>query len=83
MQIFSGTVLSIAFFNFAGITVTKESSATTRMVLDSVRTIVIWAFSMILLTQKFHWLQVKILSTEGNLKKFLATFLFSYWDLLP
>ena len=33
---FSGTVISIAFFNFAGISVTKEFSATTRMVLDSV-----------------------------------------------
>ncbi|CAH2266809.1 jg27766 [Pararge aegeria aegeria] len=32
-----GTVVSIAFFNFAGISVTKEMSATTRMVLDSVR----------------------------------------------
>lgn len=32
-----GTIISIAFFNFAGISVTKEMSATTRMVLDSVR----------------------------------------------
>ena len=39
---FSGTIISIAFFNFAGISVTKELSATTRMVLDSVRTLVIW-----------------------------------------
>jgi len=29
---FFGTVVSIAFFNFAGISVTKEMSATTRMV---------------------------------------------------
>ena len=39
---FTGTIVSIAFFNFAGISVTKELSATTRMVLDSVRTLVIW-----------------------------------------
>ena len=39
---FSGTIISIAFFNFAGISVTKELSATTRMVLDSIRTLVIW-----------------------------------------
>ncbi|PIK55087.1 putative transmembrane protein C2orf18 [Apostichopus japonicus] len=37
-----GTILSIAFFNFAGISVTKEM-CTTRMVLDSLRTVVIWA----------------------------------------
>ena len=39
---FAGTIISIAFFNFAGISITKELSATTRMVLDSVRTLVIW-----------------------------------------
>lgn len=53
-----GTVLSIAFFNFAGISVTKEMSATTRMVLDSVRTLVIWFVSLAIGWQQFHWLQV-------------------------
>ncbi|KYM94989.1 Transmembrane protein C2orf18 [Cyphomyrmex costatus] len=43
-----GIAFSIAFFNFAGISVTKEMSATTRMILDSVRTIVIWIFSLAL-----------------------------------
>ncbi|XP_071945638.1 solute carrier family 35 member F6-like isoform X1 [Antedon mediterranea] len=41
-----GNMISIAFFNFSGISVTKEMSATTRMVLDSLRTIVIWCFSL-------------------------------------
>lgn len=54
----SGTIVSIAFFNFAGISVTKEMSATTRMVLDSVRTMVIWAFSLLIGWQSFHYLQV-------------------------
>jgi hypothetical protein len=54
----SGTVISIAFFNFAGISVTKEMSATTRMVLDSVRTMVIWGVSLSIGWQDFHWLQV-------------------------
>lgn len=54
----SGTVMSIAFFNFAGISVTKEISATTRMVLDSVRTMVIWMASLALGWQDFHPLQV-------------------------
>lgn len=57
-----GTILSIALFNFCGISVTKEMSATTRMVLDSVRTLVIWVFSISIGWQQFHWLQVKILN---------------------
>lgn len=51
-------IISIAFFNYAGISVTKELSATTRMVLDSIRTIIIWAFSLAFFHQKFHWLQL-------------------------
>uniref|UniRef100_A0A2M4BRF9 Putative transport and golgi family organization 9 n=1 Tax=Anopheles marajoara TaxID=58244 RepID=A0A2M4BRF9_9DIPT len=53
-----GTIVSIAFFNFAGISVTKEISATTRMVLDSVRTLVVWMVSLLLVWQKFHYLQL-------------------------
>jgi drug/metabolite transporter (DMT)-like permease len=48
-----GNVISIAFFNFFGISVTKAMSATTRMVLDSVRTFVIWGFSLIVGWQPF------------------------------
>jgi len=55
---FSGTVISIAFFNFAGISVTKELSATTRMVLDSIRTIVIWGVSLLVGWQPFYALQL-------------------------
>merc|ERR1719312_1804631 len=55
---FSGTVISIAFFNFAGISVTKELSATTRMVLDSIRTLVIWMVSIALSWQQFYALQL-------------------------
>lgn len=54
----TGSIISIAFFNFAGISVTKEISATTRMVLDSIRTLVIWAVSIGIGWQIFHWLQV-------------------------
>lgn len=43
-----GNVVSIAFFNFFGLSVTKTQSATTRMVLDSIRTIVIWAICLAL-----------------------------------
>ena len=54
----AGTVISIAFFNFAGISVTKELTATTRMVLDSVRTLVIWVVSMTIGWQSFFYLQL-------------------------
>eukprot|EP00055_Hartaetosiga_balthica_P009926 m.40880 g.40880 ORF g.40880 m.40880 type:complete len:379 (+) comp6957_c2_seq1:53-1189(+) len=53
-----GTIVSIAFFNFSGISVTKELSATTRMVLDSVRTLTIWAYGMIVGWESFSVLQI-------------------------
>ena len=43
---FIGVIVSICIFNVTGITVTQEMSATTRMVLDSVRTIFIWMISL-------------------------------------
>ncbi|KAL3073430.1 hypothetical protein niasHT_038568 [Heterodera trifolii] len=52
------TITSIAFFNFAGVTVTKRLSATTRMVLDSVRTLLIWAFSIPFFGERFIPLQL-------------------------
>jgi drug/metabolite transporter (DMT)-like permease len=51
-------VLSIAFYNFSGVSVTKEITATTRMVLDSVRTLLVWIFSLSCGWQQFHFLQV-------------------------
>ncbi|KAG6452494.1 solute carrier family 35 member F6 [Manduca sexta] len=53
-----GTIISIAFFNFSGISVTKEMSATTRMVLDSIRTLVVWMVSLGVRWQAFHWQQL-------------------------
>ncbi|XP_042232753.1 solute carrier family 35 member F6-like isoform X2 [Homarus americanus] len=52
-----GNIVSIAFFNFAGVSVTKELSATTRMVLDSVRTFIIWIIALLIPWQKFQYLQ--------------------------
>lgn len=51
-------VFSVAFFNYAGVQVTKEMSATTRMVLDSVRTLTVWLFSLTVGWQVFHFIQV-------------------------
>lgn len=55
---FSGTIFSISFFNFAGISVTKQISATTRTVLDSIRTLIIWLFSLAVGWQDFSYIQM-------------------------
>jgi len=44
------SILSIAFFNWSGVTVTQKSSATARSTIDSTRTILIWAVELAL-----HW----------------------------
>lgn len=54
----AGNALSIAFFNFFGITVTQQLSASHRMVLDSVRTVLVWACSLCLGWESFHYLQL-------------------------
>jgi hypothetical protein len=51
-------LVSIGFLNFAGISVTKELSATTRVVLGNLRTILVWAITLALKWQKFHALQL-------------------------
>ncbi|KAF0974756.1 hypothetical protein FDP41_006230 [Naegleria fowleri] len=53
-----GSVFSIAFFNFFGVSITKRISSTTRSTIDSCRTIFIWAISLIIGWEEFHWLQV-------------------------
>ncbi|CEF59377.1 Solute carrier family 35 member F6 [Strongyloides ratti] len=69
------TVISIALFNFAGISVTKTLSATTRMVLDSVRTLIIWVCSIPLFGEEFIPLQI-----VGFI--FLILGMFTYNDIL-
>ena len=54
---FFGTVCSIAFFNFAGLSVTKKENAITRMVLDSLRTLFIWMLGLVVRWQKFNFFQ--------------------------
>merc|ERR1712181_163667 len=80
-------VFSIAFFNFAGVSITKHMSATTRKVLDTLRTLVIW-----LLTILFHyviseedwklprWRDQFVLQVFGFL--LLVTGIFLYSDVL-
>ena len=70
-----GLIVSIAFFNFSGLTVTQTMSATTRMVLDSVRTIFIWVVSLGLRWQNFEPLQ-----PVGYFVLFVGTCI--YYDLI-
>ena len=49
------TMLSIAFFNFSGVSITKYMSATTRKVLDTLRTMVIWFCSMMFYFADERW----------------------------
>ena len=41
-----------------GVSITKYASATSRMVVDSIRTLVIWIFSLAVGWQEFQYLQV-------------------------
>ncbi|XP_045490101.1 solute carrier family 35 member F6-like [Pieris rapae] len=53
-----GSVISVALFTFAGISITKNISATHRMVLDSFRIIVIWIVSVSVKWQEFYLLHI-------------------------
>ncbi|KAI5478577.1 5-methyltetrahydropteroyltriglutamate-homocysteine S-methyltransferase [Pseudohyphozyma bogoriensis] len=51
-------MISIAFFNFCGLAVTKSVSATARSTIDTCRTCLIWVVSLMLGWEHFKWLQV-------------------------
>lgn len=53
-----GSVFSIAFFNFFGISITQRISSTTRSTIDSMRTFLIWIVSLIIGWEHFSWLQI-------------------------
>lgn len=53
-----GSVFSIAFFNYFGISVTKQLSATHRTTIDATRVFLVWIFSLIVKWEHFEWLQL-------------------------
>jgi hypothetical protein len=57
-EFFLGNTFSIAFFNFAGVSVTKELSSTTRMVLDNCRTVLVYIISATAFQAPFHELDI-------------------------
>merc|ERR1719345_477638 len=52
-----GSIFSIAFFNFSGVTVTQKASAVSRSTFDVSRTILIWAVELSLGWNSFNTLQ--------------------------
>eukprot|EP00891_Asterochloris_glomerata_P001144 jgi/Astpho2/1144/Aster-07690 len=53
-----GSIVSIAFFNFFGLSVTKSLSGAARATIDASRTLLIWLFSIQIGWERFHFLQV-------------------------
>ncbi|KAJ1912565.1 hypothetical protein H4219_005550 [Mycoemilia scoparia] len=65
-------MLSIAFFNWFGLSVTRTVSATSRSTIDTCRTLFIWMVSLYLGWETFQWLQV-----VGFLILIYGTFVFN------
>jgi len=53
-----GSIFSIAFFNFSGVTVTKHASATARSTIDVSRTVLIWVVELAMGWNSFSKLQL-------------------------
>ncbi len=54
----AASVISIAFFNFFGISVTKKLSGASRCTIDACRTLFVWVFSLWAGWERFHILEV-------------------------
>merc|ERR1719265_2199900 len=52
------SIFSIAIFNYSGVTVTQQASATARSTIDVSRTIIIWMVELLLGWNKFSFLQL-------------------------
>lgn len=51
------SMISIAFFNWSGVTVTQKASAVARATIDVSRTCIIWVVELLLMWNTFSWLQ--------------------------
>jgi drug/metabolite transporter (DMT)-like permease len=67
-----GIIFSIAFFNWFGLSVTRNISATSRSTIDTCRTLFIWMISLSLGWETFKFLQV-----VGFVVLLYGTFLFN------
>merc|ERR1719160_2266114 len=72
------SIFSIAFFNFAGVTVTQRASAVARSTIDVSRTILIWAVELALGWNHFNSLQL-----AGFIMLAIGTMLYNRLIVLP
>ncbi len=63
----SGSVISIAFFNYFGVSVTKSLSGAARATIDACRTLLIWLFAIWIGWEQFHGLEVG-LTDPGSMR---------------
>lgn len=73
-----GITISISFFNYCGLSVTRNISATSRSTIDTCRTLFIWIFSLAFGWEHFSWLQV-----VGFIVLIYGTFVFNDVVILP
>lgn len=52
------SMCSIALFNWSGVTVTQNSSATARSTIDVTRTVIIWVIELSMAWNYFSWMQL-------------------------
>jgi len=52
------SMISIAVFNWSGVTVTQRASCTARATIDVSRTVLIWAVELLMLWNTFSWMQL-------------------------
>ena len=69
-------VFNVALYNFASLTVTNEKNATTTVVLDNVRSIIIWAISL-----GVGWQQFEPFQPVGFIIIFVGICI--YYDTIP
>lgn len=67
-----GSIFSIAFFNYSGVTVTKKASAVARSTIDVSRTILIWAAEL-----QMGWNQFNVLELVGFMILAVGTLLYN------
>ena len=81
-------MISIAFSNFGGVSVTKHMSATTRTVLNTQRMLVIWIISICLHYMDHRWTMASLndafwLQLVGFIMIVIGNFLYSDILIMP
>lgn len=54
-------ILSVSFYAFSGIYLTKELNTITRIVFDSFKVIIVWTFTVASSWQEYHSIQVSFI----------------------